>query len=138
MFAICGYQLCRDQVVTGRAVLGHQHAFASSERETRNAYRWATCQRCREAMALRRCIHMNCQRAGLRMRDSLGRVDDNPMHHRGIDDHAAIARAESGAIVPSAAHSYAQIVALSEVEGPSNIRRDGTSNYQCRMKIECT
>src|SRR5262245_55764474 len=121
MFAICGYQLRRDQVVTGCPVLGHQHTLASSERQSRNADRWATCQRGREAMALRRCIHVNRQRAGLRMRDSLDRIDDHPIHHRGIDYHAAIARAESGTVVTSAAHSYAQIVALSEVERPSNV-----------------
>jgi hypothetical protein len=63
-------------------------------------------------------------------------VDFDPVHPGEIDHQAAVAHAESDAIMASTPHRQWQIVVLGKVERVRDIIRAGTPHDQCRMQIE--
>src|SRR5580704_13934174 len=102
LLSIDRHKLRRYQVVARGAVLRHQESLSSAERQASNSYIRAT-TRCRGQTEVLRCVvQVAHQRTCLCPGHALARVDFDPVHPGEVDDHAAIAHAESGSVMAPA------------------------------------
>ena len=92
------------QVVERQAVLRHQPAQASTEREAGNTGTADDAASGRQSVQLRLAIEFLPQHPTLRSNGPSGQVDVNPLHRRQIDHQAVVDHRPAGHVVPAAAN----------------------------------
>src|SRR6185503_8941910 len=67
---------------------------------------------------------------------ALGRIDADAAHERQVDDQAAFARPQTGAVVPAAADGHEQFLLAPEVDGGDDIGHIGAAGNERRALVD--
>ena len=116
-----------QQVVDREPVHAAQVAAAAAERETGDAGRRNDARRNCEAECMRGMIHVALRAAGFDANRARRRVDANSLEPTEIDHDAAVAAAETGAVVAAAANRDEQIVIAREIHRRDDVRHVAAS-----------
>ena len=124
------------QLIDREAVLAHDPADPTAERQAGHAGVGDDPGRHGEPESLGLAIELAEQHAGLRPHGPLLGVDPHAFHRAEVDQQPVIAHRQSGEAVPAAAHGDQQPSLLGEADGGADIGDPGASRDESRVPID--
>ena len=126
--AVCGHEVCADEVVTCETELAHRPADAAAEGKARYSRRRheAACRR--ETVRLSFVVDVGPGRSGADGGAAGARIQANLVQPREIDHDPAVAGREARNAVTAAADGDGQVVAAREADGRDHVGRTGAAD----------
>src|SRR5688572_32997271 len=125
-----------EEVVDGEAVLAHQPADATAEREPADAGVAHDPAGGSQTVRLRFEVDVAPQRATLDPGRAAGGIDPHRPHRREVDDDPIVANGGAGDVVPAATYGDLQIVVAGETHGRDHVGGPGASSDQARAPVD--
>src|SRR5262245_25578431 len=131
-------QLYRAQVVEGQAVLGHEPAQATAQREAGDASGAYHASGRGQPMDLRLAVVFLPEDAALGSRDLRSGIDMDPLHRRQVDHEPVVDGGPTGHVVAATADGHFQIQRPGELHGVGYVGGAPASGDERRALIDET
>jgi hypothetical protein len=136
--AVCRHHVDGEQVVDREAVLAHQPADATAEREPGHSGVAHDAAGGGHTVHLRLVIDVAPQRATLHPGAAVGGIDSHAPHRREVDDDPVVANGGARHVVASAPYGDLQIVVAGETHGRDHVGGPDASGDQARAPVDGT
>ena len=134
--AVGRHDVDRKQIVDGEAVLAHQPADATTEREPGDAGVTHDSAGGGQTVRLRLVIDVAPQRTTLHPGPAVGGIDSHAPHRREVDDDPVVANGGAGHVVASTPYGDLQIVVAGETYGRDHVGGPDASGDQARAPVD--